>query len=772
MMGSNMIKSSFYSASAIALCISLLPGLALAQPTIADSTAEASPAEATQTGDIVVTASRRAQNLQDVPMSITAVTAESLENKAATTFFDYAASIPNLSFSVGGVGSSSGRSIAVRGIADVNTTGFYIDDSPLSESLDPKILDVERIEVLRGPQGTLYGARSLGGTVRLITIQPDASEASGRLHGVLSTTRNTSRANYQLDGAINLPIIQDRVGLRVVALRQYDAGYFSRTFDTAAGGARTVRNVGRSLTDGATASAIVKLTDDLTVTPRIMYQNTRFNGYPLADVAVNNASLIPNVLRVRSLDQRRMFDLPESVEDKWLLGTVDVKLVKSFGTVSYATTFFRRRTRDVEDQSDFIASAFGLPQQLPTTIDVRHPINSFAQELRFSSSFKGPLQVVAGVFYNNVRSNEWSPPNIIPGLDAATGGALGTDFVYDKNWPTTQKDYALYGEVNWTVLPSLTAIMGARLFKTKTSSAITGRGLVYGGIDSRDKKSLSESGVTPKASLQYEFSRGNQIYATVAKGFRPGGPNQLFPVLFGCDQELGAFGLTPDTAAFFKSDSVWSYEAGAKATLLDRKLRASIAGFRIDWSNIQQKVQLQCGFDFKNNSGAARSQGFEFEISGNPVEGLTLSAGGGYVDAKFTESSGGSKFKAGDRIPQVPKWNFNASLDYRHELNSSLEGFVHADYAYVSSSDSAINANVSPVTGRLVPRIRPSYTIVNGRIGVSIGDAYEVALFAKNLTDERASLSDITAVSVEAPGRTRVTINQPRTLGAEVRLRF
>ena len=762
-----MGQAYLHSTSLVAMCcLAALPAAALAQQ--GDATA-ASPAD---TGEIVVTASRRSQNLQDVPMSISAVTAEALENKAATRFTDYAASIPNLSFSVAGVGPSSGRAIAVRGIADVNTTGFYIDDSPLSESLDPRILDVERIEVLRGPQGTLYGARSLGGTVRLITIQPDASEFSGRLHGAVSGTTNTDRANYQLDGAINVPIVKDRIGVRIIGLRQYDAGYFSRTFDVAGGRTQTTRNVGRALTNGFSVSAIIKLTDDLSITPRILYQKTQMNGYQLADVAVNNSSPVPNILRVRSLDQRRKFDLPEASDDKWLLGTVDVKFEKSFGTFSSATTFFRRRTRDVEDQSDFIAGAFGLSEQLPSTIDVRTPINSFAQELRFSSSFKGPIQVVTGLFYNNTRSNQTSPPNIVPGLDAALGGALGTDFIYDKDWPTKQKDYAIYGEANWSLTPQLTATLGARAFKTKTTASITGRGIVYGGFDSRPESSLTEKGVTPKASVQYEFSRGNQVYATVAKGFRPGGPNQLFPAFFGCPAELATLGLNPNTAAFYKSDSVWSYEAGAKATMFDRKLRASVSGFIIDWSNIQQKVQLQCGFDFKNNSGKARSQGFEFELTANPMEGLTIGAGGGYVDAKFTESSGGSKFKDGDRIPQVPRWNANLSGDYRRDVGGGVDAFVHADYAYVSSSNSSINANVNPATGRLVPRIRPGFEIVNARIGLSIDDAYEIALFAKNLTDERASLSDITAVSVEAPGRARVTINQPRTMGAEVRLRF
>ena len=745
--------------------------VAFAQTSEPNSEAAATD-ERSADGDIVVTATRRSQSVQDVPMSISAVTGATLENKAATTFIDYASSVPNLSFSVSGVGPSSGRSVAVRGIADVNTTGFYIDDSPLVESLDPRILDVDRVEVLRGPQGTLYGARSLGGTVRLITTQPSADKLEGRVHTSISTTAGTDTPNYQIDGAINLPVVADKVGLRLVGLHQYEAGYYTRTFDRAGGGTQTVKNVGRSITDGFSAAALINVTDDLSVTPRILYQRTKMNGLPLADVAVDNASTTPNVLTVHSLDQRRGFDVPEATEDEWLLGTVDVKLKKSFGTFSYSTTLFRRRARDVEDQTDFIAAAFGLPSPIPTSIEVNHPTDSFAQELRFASSFKGPVQIVAGLFYNNTRSNEWSPPNIIPGIDAALGGVLGTDFVYEKNWPSKQQDFAAYGEVNWNLLPNLTLISGARVFKSKTTSSIRGDGIVYGGPTVRAEKTQSESGVTPKFSLQYEFSRGNQIYATAAKGFRPGGSNQLLPDLLGCTPNLAALGLTQDSAAFYKSDSVWSYEVGAKATMLDRKLRASVAGFRIDWGNIQQKILLQCGFDLKINSGAARSQGFEFELTVNPAPGLTLSAGGGYVDAKFTESSPNSRFKAGDRIPQVPKWNLNLSADYRHEFNGNVEGFVHADYTFVDSSNSSLNANVDPLTGRLVPRIRPAYELVNARIGVSIADQYEVALFAKNLTDERSSLSDITSAAVEAPGRARVATNQPRTFGVEARLKF
>ncbi|MBB3694647.1 TonB-dependent receptor [Sphingomonas sp. BK580] len=720
--------------------------------------------------DIVVTATRRSESVQNVPLSITAVTSESLERKAATNFFDYGSSIPNLSFGNTAEGTTGARTIAIRGISDRNTTGFYIDETPVAESLDPRIIDVNRIEVLRGPQGTLYGARSMGGTVRLITIQPDVDRLAGRVHGSLSTTDGTDKANYSLDGAINIPVVAERIGLRIVGVREYNAGYFKRVVGPTAGQTTTIDNVGDSKVNGVSAALLFKITDNFSVTPRVLYQQTSVNGFPFADVAVTNGSA-PTILRPDALLQRRLFNVPEFSRDKWLLATYDMKLSTGIGTFTSSTSYFRRRSRDVEDQTDFIASpgAFGIAP-VPTSIEIDSRTNAFTQELRFASDLRGPFQIVTGVFFNRTSSNRSFPPNIISGLDALFNGAFGTDLVYQTQTPIVQKDYAAYAEGTLEVVSGLKAIVGARVFKVETTSETMSDGIAVGGPTTIPRQTIKEDGIQPKFSLQYQIAPGNQVYAVAAKGFRPGGVNGVIPTALGCAANLQALGLSPSDAAFYGSDSVWSYEAGAKTTLLDRKVTANISGFRIDWDDIQQRIQLQCGFGFRGNAGKARSQGLELELTARPFSGLSLTGGLGYTDARFTTTTPGTKFTKGDRVPQVPRYTLNLGADYTAPITANLNGFAHADFSYVSDSISALNANTD-ASGRLIPRIRPSYSIVNLRGGVAFGNQ-EVAVFVKNVADERASLGDALAVAAEAPNRARVSINQPRTIGIELRRRF
>lgn len=725
-------------------------------------------ADASSEGEIVVTATRRATNLQDVPMSITAITSESLEKKSATSFFDYGSSVPNLSFGNTGLGSSNSRSIAIRGISDADTTGFYIDDTPVPESLDPQIVDVERIEVLRGPQGTLYGARSMGGTVRLITIQPDTNDFSGRAHASLSTTDNSNRPNYAVDGAVNLPVVQDRIGLRVVGVYRYDAGYMSRTFGLTGEPTTTVRDVGRTKTAGASAAALIKVTDNFQITPRILYQETSANGFPYADVPIPSGTQ-PVVLRPTTLDQRRDFDIQEYSRDKWVLGTFDAKLNTGFGSLNSSTSLFNRRTRDIEDDTDFAQFAYGYPDPLKNAPELDYHTNAVTQEFRFVSDLHGPFNFVAGLFYNHTKTNIVFPPNIIVGLADATG-FTGTDLNFASNKMMTQDDYAAYAEGTLEIVPNLKAIAGARLYKTKTSFSATYDGFVNGGPQVVPEQRTNESGVQPKFSLQYQIAPDNQIYATAAKGFRPGGVNGLITTGFGCSADLAALGLTPDDTLIYKSDSVWSYEAGAKTSFADHKVTANLSGFRIDWSGIQQNIGLQCGFSFRGNAGKARSQGFEFALTARPVQGLALNLGLGYVDAKFTTTPAGTNVTAGDRVPQVPKITLSVGGDYNTEISEGVRGFVHGDYRYVGDSVSVLNA-ATDGNGKIIPRIRPSYNIVDVRGGVDLGNV-ELAVFAKNLTNELAVLGDARALAAELPGRARVQISQPRTIGVEVRVKY
>jgi len=718
--------------------------------------------------EIVVTATRRSESAQNIPLSITAMTSESLEKKAATSFFDYGSSVPNLSFGNTGLGVSSSRAIAIRGIADRDTTGFYIDDTPVTESLDPKIVDVERIEVLRGPQGTLYGARSMGGTVRLITTQPSTTELEGRAHASLSTTDHTDRPNYSIDGAINIPLVKDRIGLRVVGVREYDAGYFKRAYGPAGGDVTTHDDIGRTITNGASAAMKIDLTDNLSLTPRLLYQETKANGFPFADVAITGGDQ-PQTLRQTSYVQRRTFDVPESSRDKWLLATFDAKLRESFGTFNSATSYFRRRSHDIEDITDFIAFAYGI-SPLPAPAEYAPRVNSFTQEFRFVSDFQGPFQIVAGLFYSRTANDRYFPPNIIPGLDAANGGIFGTDLNYTTLTAVVQKDYSAYTEATLEVLPHLKAIAGARVFKVKTSSITNSDGIVVGGPTTVPFQTQTENGVQPKFSLQYQISSGNQVYATVAKGFRPGGVNGVIPTGFGCGEDLTELGLTPEETIFYKSDRVWSYELGAKTTWFDHRMTANVGAFRIDWDGIQQQIGLQCGFSFRGNAGHARSQGVELEVTARPIQNLTMNFGLGYTDAKFRGSAPGTQFHNGDRVPQVPRYTLSMGADYSVPISGDTKAFGHVDYRYVGDSTSVLNSGTD-ANGLLVPRIRPSYNIVDLRGGIDFART-EVALFVKNLTNEQAVLGDALSLAAELPGRARISVSQPRTIGIEVRTRF
>src|SRR5215831_20936408 len=207
--------------------IVLIAGVWLAAGAVANAATESTP----QSGgleEVIVTAQKRSESEESVPMSITTFSATTLQQKAIISFFDYATKVPNLAFASTGDGVGTARTISIRGISGDNVTGFYIDDVPLPDSLDPRVLDLDRIEVLRGPQGTLYGARSMGGTVRLITQVPDLSHFSATVHGSLSDTDRTDRPNYSADAVVNIPIVQDQIALRLTGFYDYQAGYFKR----------------------------------------------------------------------------------------------------------------------------------------------------------------------------------------------------------------------------------------------------------------------------------------------------------------------------------------------------------------------------------------------------------------------------------------------------------------------------------------------------------------------------------------------------------------
>jgi outer membrane receptor protein involved in Fe transport len=708
------------------------------QPAVAqDQKDDVARPESPAGDDIVVTAQRRAQSVQDVPLSITALGAKDIERSGFTELDDYAVRIPNLSFSASGSSSTdAAMSVSIRGVFGSNTTGFYIDDSPLVAALNPRVVDLERIEVLRGPQGTLYGARSMGGTVRLITVKPSFDEMSARGHVMASVTRGGG-FNHGVDGAINLPLIDDRLAVRLVAYHQENAGFIDRAPRADAPVQFPVRhNIDDETVNGAQLAASLSLLDgDLTIEPRIMYEKVERGGRTQADFSAGNRTNL------------RQFDIAEPSESDWWLGTLTVGYDAGFGRFLSASSWFDRHYNDTEDFSEWTTAIFGFQGASVTFSETDQRI--FSQELRFVSDWGGPVALTTGLFYQKSDTRWVFPYTRIDGF---------SDDAFNLDNPTKVSEQAAFAELTWNVTDSLRLILGGRLFKNKVDFNLR-QGGAFIGPDEFYSGVQRENGFTPKIGVQMDLDSERMIYATMSEGFRTGGVNFYSGLL--CANEIAARNL--GDVSSYGSDSLRSYELGIKSRWFDRRLTINAAAFHVDWSDLQQRQGLGCGFTLNLNAGKAKLQGFELEVDLKLGAGTRVTGGVGYVHSEITDNGGLTTVVKGDEIQNVPNLTWSAALDQDFRLGS-LPAFAHVDYAYTGSSRSGNN---NPT----LPLVRPSFQLVNLRLGVDVRGA-RIALFAENLFDEAANYADIPPLGVQTPGRPRIVVNQPRTLGIEWRQNF
>ncbi|HEY3839066.1 MAG TPA: TonB-dependent receptor, partial [Bryobacteraceae bacterium] len=730
-----------------------------------------------------------------------------LQEKEINTFFDYATKVPNLAFAPTGDGMGTARTVSIRGISGNNVTGFYIDDTPLPDSLDPRVLDIDHIEVLRGPQGTLYGARSMGGVVRIITKEPNLNDFDATVHGGVSSTDHTNQPNYTGDGVVNIPLVPDHAALRLSGFYDTEAGYFKRSYCTdpaaamaltctplATTGISTVDNVGAINTYGGAASLTIKVNDALTITPRIMLQKATYNGFPMADYLTDTGNGIgypvptpstgaptPNRMVPGNFTQARWFNVPEGGYDSWALSSLTVHWKTDLGELVSSSSYFGRKVFETEDETDFVYAAItsgagGEPQ--PGGISEEKDYQSFQQEVRFVSNLNGPVQFVAGGFYSDFHGRVpfagYYPPAEVPNLDATLGGPNNPDYpnlIFAQDFHTDIREPDAFGELSYRPVDPLKLTAGLRWYHVTITSTGYEEGLATGGGPAivSPPASTTESGVNPKFEADYHITPDHMLYAVASKGFRPGG---LVPIV-----PPGQAGTATDCVAAlhqtdpnitiadtrsFKSDSLWNYELGTKTEWLDRRLTFDAAAFYIKWSNIQQEILLSCGFQYTANAGGAVSKGGELQVNARPVEPLQMSLGLGYQDAKITEA--GSPQPVGSPIYQVPDWTGTGSVAYTTRLTRSWKMVSGADYAYIGRSFSGNNIPSDP-------RLRPSYRLINARLAFDHGPL-EIALVGKNLADEVANLGDSRSLAAETPGRPRLFVNQPRTIGVEFRQSF
>ena len=747
--------------------------------------------------EIIVTATKRAESAQSLPLSVSSISGDELRERGLTEFFDYAVTIPNLSFGAVTDGILSNRTISLRGIEGTNTTGFYIDDTPITETIDPRILDLERIEVLRGPSGTLYGARSLGGTIRQITRRPDFDRTSGWVRGELSSSRRSDDLNYLVSGSVNVPF-SEQVAARFSGLYENRAGVFDRHVGTIAdhlGAPATLMGPPQSIVEdvdsqevrAVQADLLVEPTDALSIRARIMHQQTDLDGFPLADIDPDN--FIHN----------RDFDVDEGGEDEWTLYTLNLNYATDHGEFTSATSWFDRKTFEIEASGSFInflqalpgeAGGFGLFGVIgvrPVTSPIFQELNfeTFVQEVRFASDLDGPWNFVVGAFYQDTEDVEsYQPRNYARGLNenfAELQRVLGIpgpleaiwpfgDLVFTNHNPTDVEEIGIFGEATFDLTDRFSVVFGTRWFDTTVEFVDRQAGLAAGVPLGEDEPltnvppvegKQNEDGFIFKGALEFQATDDVFLYASVAEGFRLGGANSPIPDTLGCPENLAELGLQDVDTGSYVSDDLVSYEAGIK-TNLNPGTRLNATVFHIDFDDIQQRIQLICGFQFRGNFGAARSRGAELELTTRPIDNLNLALNVGYTDAHFTETVAGVN-QDGDPLQFVPEWTASLVVDYIvPEALLDMDLFLRLDVSYVDHSLSFVNAQ---------PRSRASYEQIGLRAGLS-NERYKAALFVRNLTDKIANLGDNRSIAAETPGRPRWVVSRPRTIGVEFGVHF
>jgi outer membrane receptor protein involved in Fe transport len=714
--------------------------------------ASAAGSASTVLDTVVVTARRRDESLAEVPSSISVFSAAAIEDFDIQSFDDYGTKVPNLSFEYGSgaLGITGARTVAIRGVSGQNVvgtagaTGFYIDDTPVPSSLDPRVLDVDNIEVLRGPQGTLFGESSLGGNVRIITKKPSLVEDG---IGYMMQTGLTSRAGSpDVGGNVigNVVLVPDSLALRAVLFVNHDAGYLTRTFSAPSSQAVTdpflsaprtsVGDQGADTSYGGSLTALLKASETIDAEIRVMFQNTAYHGFP--------ATFAPLPAFVPVYTLNRAFDVQPTASDDWALPSLDIKYHDRGWQVVSSTSFFYRHTRDTEDSTygtQQILSGYygvnGLPAQ-PFMWTGEILTDQLTQELRASFDAVHNLSGTFGAFYSRTHTRQFIPPTNANGLVAATAdnavvGPWPNDLLWVNNLPVNQRDTSIFGELYYKFLERFNLTVGARQYWLKQNADYTADGFLNFGPTPSFPTQNAESGASPKFALSYDATDKVMTYASASKGFRSGGAQTYAPF---CAQP----GLSLTDITKVRSDTLWTYEAGTKVQVPNPGLLITAAAFYIDWRNFHEQVALPCGLNFVINGDQATIRGGEFEVSGHLMRELLVRFGAGYENARVSNPGelGVVGIAPGSRMVGTPQWTASVGAVYTRSIADGMEGIVSADYSYTGDSTSLLNQSGG------ILATRPSYSLANLRFGIHRGPS-ELSLNIRNLTNAKPNLGDI-----------------------------
>jgi outer membrane receptor protein involved in Fe transport len=692
-----------------------------------------------------------------------------LQKQGVAGFMDVAGKIPGLAVEDLGPGD---RKYVIRGISSTgdSTTGVYYDEAVISGSnandggglqSDIRLYDLDHIEVLRGPQGTLYGASSESGTIRFITKKPNLGETGGYLTGEVSNTEHAS-ANYNANGAINLPIIADKMALRIVGWGLDDSGYINqiRVGAASVNPQGLVRGINWNKVLGGRAILRIQPIEDLTIDASFTRQSDEWGGSSRYTPAGVTAFKIAAAPVIQGCDLCNTDNSLSPGQDQLSVYGLTVSYKTRHGTVTATTNQYNRNFQYNIDQTPILA-AVGVPLPGEAYETISRKLNS--SEIRFASAFDFPVNFVVGGY----RQHETADLNIelleTNGLGTATGAfsqlasqdallnpGVGSTF-FGRTDDRTNTQYAGFGEVTWSVTSKLKLTAGLRYFTENLAGVQQtthpfAAGPVLPPISDFDQ---SASKTTSKFNASYQFTDDLLAYASAAQGFRAGGLNARVVV-------TTAVPVPPS----FAPDTLWNYEAGVKGRLFDHLLEYQVDAYWIDWKNIQVQEVAPPSAHYTGNAGNAVAKGVEFEFTVRPIEHLRVDLSGSFQDAHLTKGATAEQLaldnslgRAGDQLPDVSRFQSALGLNYTAPIAGDWTGTLAADVTYRGKANAYFEGN--PFNIKL-----DAYTIASLRAAVSNGP-WTGTLFVRNVGNERAQVS---AINSDQDPHALLTV-RPRTVG-------
>lgn len=774
--------------SEVAAAVSAILAIAAAQNAVAQAT-EQQESEAGLT-EVIVTATRRAESLQDVPESITAFDTNAIAMRGMQQMEDYVRFVPGLSISDR---QPAGTTIVFRGVASsglqfgaVSSSGLYLDEQPITQSgrnPDPRLIDIERIEALRGPQGTLYGASSQSGTLRVITNKPDPKGFDGWAEAQLNSVDHGD-TGYDISAMVNVPLVADKLALRLVGFSSEDAGYIDNVLADSQGGTFTSierDDVNTITTTGGRAALRLDATESVNATLSLTFQDVEADGHGDMNLGVGD------------LNQVRFEE--ESLDDKWYQLGLTLNAALPIGDAVVSASYFNRDFRYEADATDYEfafnqnAIAYGStvydfggdPRGFATNNE-KTEITTLEARLASKADSTSRWGWLVGAFYSMEEGETFFRSNVRGYADTPSWAAFNdyeVNFLSGNPLPATDTwfagDYdaeldqiAVFGEVNFDVTENFTITAGGRWFDyDRKVGQIQEQPPGFTGFSRLDgTQSSSEDGTVAKLNFQYEIDSDKMVYATYSEGFRVGGSNPLKPA-----------SLLPRA---YSSDTLKNYEVGAKTEWMNRRVRFNVSAYYMEWEDFAVQIEdpqpavFQLAFV---NLPTAEIPGIEADLAVEINSQWQLDASLGWNDAKTKEATVltvedelGEEFEfavsKGARLPLTPDWNASVGLEYHANTNwFNAEPFFRFDYSYVGSSLNSLEGIESVVSGNPVDR-QARYEIADVRVGLE-GERWSGQIFVDNLWDERANQFLNNRWNVQ-----RQSVNRPRTIGIQFRYNF